>query len=96
MTFPDIDSRDYVTNIESSKPVETPRTVWSVYYQGLSGDWIWSLPTFYKENAIKLAAIYAPHRPVRILRYVLDGEEPVEVPVQKIVKKIRKVRQVIE
>lgn len=72
MTFPDIDSQDYVTNPERSKPPETPTKVYVVYYLGLHGNWIWSLPNFYLENARKYAALL--DRPTRILTYDLTND----------------------
>lgn len=95
MTFPTIDSRDFVTNPETSRPPETPQKVWVVYYQGDSGQWIWSYPTFYYENALK--QVTALNRPSRILEYALMSDVPWQdvvaktVKTVKVVKKIRKV-----
>ena len=95
MTFPKMNTRDYVTNDEVSHPIATPQTVWVVYYLDDDNEWTWSLPSFYKINAERIAAIYASSgRQVHILQYVLNNEWKIDKPVQKIVKKIRKVRQV--
>lgn len=94
MTFPAIDSRDFVTNPETSRPPETPQTVWVVYYLGNSGSWLWSYPTFYYENAVKQAECL--DRPTRILEYALVKDTVFERIVKKIAKVVRKVRQVAE
>ena len=101
MTYPNIDTLDYTTNITASKPVKTPTTIWVVYYKGLQGDWIWSLPTFYKENAEKLAKTYATELPTRILEYKLVDDTkfmPTSTTkkLPKKSKKIKKVRQIVE
>ncbi len=93
MTFPELDSQDYITNHDRSKPIEMPKEVYVVYYLGLQGDWIWSLPSFYLENAHKHAS--ALDRPTKILTYKLTDE--VEVTSQDRIdwkpKRARRVRK---
>lgn len=89
MNYPKLDSRDYVTNQNSSKPETLPTQLWVVYYLGMRGNWIFGLPHFYYENAIKYAN--SLERPTRILEYTLTkNNEYKQEPVQKIIKKIRK------
>jgi hypothetical protein len=78
MSFPTIDSQDYVTNPERSEPINTPSKIYVVYYLGLNNKWIWSLPTFYLENAQKHAS--SLDRPTHILTY--DLSEKIEVSEQ--------------
>lgn len=103
MTYPPIDSKDFVFNLDRSRPVETPHKVWVVYYQAIDGHWVWSYPTFYYENALKEVA--ALSRPMVILEYNLASTITIDESIRqaanqlttkitKIMKKSRKVRQV--
>lgn len=100
--FPDIDPQDFVTNSDKSvsPSIEPPKEVYVVYYLGRNGKWLFSLPTFYYENAEKTAA--ALMRQNEILTYHLSqrnkiSPERIEELRPKVVsigeaRRIRKVR----
>jgi len=102
--LPDMDFQDFVTNPNKSisPSVEPPIEVYVVYYLGRSGNWLFSLPTFYYENAEKDAA--ALDRPNIILTYHLSQQNKISqerkdelrakvIPItQGQVRRIRKVR----
>lgn len=71
--MPVIDPQDYATNMERSSPSELPETVYVVYYKADNGEWIWTLPHFYLENAVKFASILT--RDYQILTYSLTNFE---------------------
>ena len=103
-TFPIIDTQDFVTNKDRSisPSIEPPTKVYVVYYLGCNGNWLFSLPTFYYENAEKQAAIL--DRPNIILTYNLSQQNKISperknelrakiIPIkQGLAHRIRKVR----
>lgn len=103
-SFPNIDTQDFITNKSRtvSPTIEPPTEVYVVYYLGNNGNWLFSLPTFYYENAEKQAA--SLDRPNIILTYNLSQKNIIAperikelrakiIPItQGQVRRIRKVR----
>jgi hypothetical protein len=110
MTFPDIDSQDYVTNSERQLHPTIPEVVYVVYYLNIKNEWMWSLPTFYLENAQKHAGQL--DCPTKILTYNLSDIHEVSLEERKVwrpkpkrrvrqpthipTKKVRRIRRIVE
>lgn len=94
---PTINPQDYITNMERSNPPDNvePFEIYVVFYRGDSGQWIWNIPTFYKEHAERFARCL--NRPTQILTYQLTANEVVlrrRVRQPTKPKRIRRVRTV--